>query len=53
METEEDKELKARIDRLERVAESAKAMVGALNNPSDYETWSRLLSKLEKDLDRL
>ena len=46
----ENRKLKARIADLERVATSAKDMVAALNGFSDYETWNRLLSKLEKDL---
>lgn len=46
----ENRKLKARIADLERVATSARDMVTALNGMSDYETWNRLLSKLEKDL---
>lgn len=53
MDKDKDEQENERVRKLERVAESAKAMVGALNNPSDYETWAKLLTKLEKDLDRL
>lgn len=49
----ENRKLKARVADLERVVESAKEMVGALNGLSDYDTWHKLLTKLEKDLDRL
>jgi uncharacterized coiled-coil protein SlyX len=49
----ENRKLKARITDLEKVVASAKDMVDALNGLSDYETWNRLLSKLEKDLARL
>jgi hypothetical protein len=49
----ENRKLKARIADLERVTNSAKDMVDALNGLSDYETWNQLLSKLERDLARL
>jgi cell division protein FtsB len=49
----ENRKLKARIVDLERAISSAKDMVGALNEMSDYATWARLLAKLEKDLARL
>ena len=49
----ENQKLKARIADLERATTSAKDMVDALNGLSDYETWNRLLSKLERDLARL
>jgi hypothetical protein len=49
----ENRKLKARIADLERVVSSAKDMVGALNELSEYATWARLLAKLEKDLARL
>lgn len=49
----ENRKLKARITDLERATTSAKEMVDALNGLSDYETWNRLLTKLEKDLARL
>ena len=49
----ENRKLKARIADLEKVVASAKDMVDALNGISDYVAWSRLLSKLEKDLARL
>jgi hypothetical protein len=49
----ENRKLKARIADLERATNSAKDMVSALNELSDYPTWNRLLSKLEKDLARL
>ena len=50
----ENRKLQARVIELERVVTSAKDMVDALNGiSSDYQTWNRLLSKLEKDLSRL
>jgi hypothetical protein len=49
----ENRKLKARIADLEKVVVSAKDMVSALNELSEYATWARLLSKLEKDLARL
>ncbi len=49
----ENRKLKARIADLERVVSSAKDMVNALNELSEYATWARLLAKLEKDLSRL
>ena len=49
----ENRKLKARITDLEKVIASAREMVDALNGLSDYATWNRLLSKLEKDLAQL
>jgi uncharacterized coiled-coil protein SlyX len=49
----ENRKLKARIAELEKATASAKDMVAALNGLSDYATWNRLLSELEKDLARL
>jgi hypothetical protein len=49
----ENRKLKARIVDLERAISSAKDMVNALNEMSEYATWARLLAKLEKDLARL
>ena len=43
--------LRARVDKLEKVAEAAKAMVGALQNMTDFEQWDRALTRLEKTLE--
>jgi hypothetical protein len=47
----ENRLLRARNDRLEKVAEAAKAMVGALQNMADFEQWDRALTRLEKTLE--
>lgn len=47
----ENRLLRARNDRLEKVAEAAKAMVGALQNMADFEQWDKALTRLEKTLE--
>jgi len=47
----ENRLLRARNDRLEKVAEAAKTMVGALQNMADFEQWDRALTRLEKTLE--
>ena len=47
----ENRLLRARNDRLEKVAEAAKVMVGALQNMTDFEQWDRALTRLEKTLE--
>jgi len=47
----ENRLLRARNDRLEKVAEAAKTMVGALQNMADFEQWDKALTRLEKTLE--
>jgi hypothetical protein len=47
----ENRLLRARNDRLEKVSEAAKAMVGALQNMADFEQWDKALTRLEKTLE--
>ena len=47
----ENRLLRARNDRLEKVAVAAKTMVGALQNMADFEQWDRALTRLEKTLE--
>lgn len=47
----ENRLLRARNDRLEKVAEAAKVMVGALSNMADFEDWDKALTRLEKALE--
>jgi len=47
----ENRLLRARNDRLEKVAEAAKTMVGALQNMADFEQWDKALTRLEKMLE--
>lgn len=47
----ENRMLRARNDRLEKVAEAAKTMVGALQNMADFEQWDKALTRLEKMLE--
>jgi hypothetical protein len=47
----ENRLLRARNDRLEKVAEAAKTMVSALQNMADFEQWDKALTRLEKTLE--
>ena len=47
----ENRLLRARNDRLEKVAEAAKTMIGALQNMDDFEQWDKALTRLEKTLE--
>jgi hypothetical protein len=47
----ENRLLRARNDRLEKVAQAAKTMVGALQNMADFEQWDKALTRLEKTLE--
>ena len=47
----ENRLLRARNDRLEKVAEAAKVMVGALQNMADFDQWDKALTRLEKTLE--
>ena len=47
----ENRLLRARNDRLEKVAEAAKTMVGVLQNMADFEQWDKALTRLEKTLE--
>lgn len=43
----ENRLLKARIDRLERVESAAKVVVTSFTNSIDYDSWDKALDKLE------
>ena len=47
----ENRLLRARNDRLEKVAVAAKTMVGALQNMADFEQWDKAVTRLEKTLE--
>lgn len=47
----ENRLLRARNDRLEKITEAAKIMVGALQNMADFEQWDKALTRLEKTLE--
>jgi len=43
----ENRLMRARIDRLERVESAAKAVVISFTNSIDYDSWDKALDKLE------
>lgn len=45
--------LRARVDKLEKVATAAKVMIGALTHMSEYDQWDKALTRLEKTLEGL
>ena len=47
----ENRLLRARNERLEKVADAAKAMIGALTHMSEYDQWDKALTRLEKTLE--
>jgi len=47
----ENRLLRARNDRLEKVAQAARVMVGALQSVADFDQWDKALTRLEKTLD--
>jgi len=47
----ENRLLRARNERLEKVVEAAKTMVGVLNHMADFEDWDKALTRLEKALE--
>jgi len=47
----ENRLLRARNERLEKVVDAARAMVGALTSIGDYEQWDKALTRLEKTLE--
>jgi hypothetical protein len=46
----ENRLMKARMDRLERVESAAKAVVISFTNSIDYDSWDKALDKLETTL---
>ena len=47
----ENRLLRARNERLEKVAQAARAMVGALTHMGEYAEWDKALTRLEKTLE--
>jgi hypothetical protein len=47
----ENRLLRARNDRLEKVAQAARVMVAALQSVADFEQWDTALTRLEKTLE--
>jgi len=47
----ENRLLRARNERLEKVADAARAMISALTSIGDYEQWDKALTRLEKTLE--
>ena len=43
----ENRLMRARIDRLERVESAAKAVVNSFSNSIDYDSWDKALDRLE------
>jgi hypothetical protein len=43
----ENRLMRARMDRLERVESAAKAVVSSFTNSIDYDSWDKALDKLE------
>jgi hypothetical protein len=46
----ENRLMRARMDRLERVESAAKAVMKAFGNSIDYDSWDKALDKLESVL---
>jgi len=47
----ENRLLRARNDRLEKVAQAARVMVSALQSVADFDQWDKALTRLEKTLE--